>query len=261
VLQKAEATVFHRFMRSGRTSPAIFGCTPGNRDEEADYVVKLRGGIEEGAAGLVCEVVAAELADYFGIGHPEAAIIGLDDELANLVAAQEPDKAELVRRSIGMNFGTKLLSSLVIWPVDRNPSASQLEAAAEVFAFDALIQNPDRRFSNPNVGTVGERVFIFDHELAFSFRRDIFRDNEPWKVSRLRFWPEHVFFNVLRRRALPIEGFMERLAAFPTNMIDQIGEQIPTAWGRDLIHTIKDHLSLVSANAEEFREELLRSLT
>jgi hypothetical protein len=247
-------------MTSGRTSPAIFGCLPEDRDEEADYVVKLMGGIEEGAAGLVCEAVAAELADYFGISHPPAAIVGLDDELANLVAAQEPDKADLVRKSVGMNFGTKLLSNLVTWPVDRTPSASQLEAASEVFAFDALVQNPDRRFSNPNLGTVGERLFVFDHELAFSFRRDIFRDNEPWKVSRLRFWPEHVFFNVLRRRILPIEGFMERLAAFPPNMLDQIGEQLPDAWGRDLIQTIKDHLSAVSANAEEFREELIRSL-
>jgi hypothetical protein len=169
VLQKAEATVFHRFMTSGRTSPAVFGCVREGNDDEDDYVVKLAGGGETGLAGLLCEAVAAELADYFGIDHPQQALVELNEDLANLVASQERSKATLIGRSVGINFGAKLLTNMVTWPIDRKPSASQFERACEIFAFDALTQNPDRRFSNPNLGTVDlhlrSRARIF-----FSFR-------------------------------------------------------------------------------------------
>ena len=256
MLQQAEATVFHRFMTSGRTSPAVFGCVTEGDDEEEEFVVKLAGGSETGTAGLLCEAVAAELADYFGIDHPEQAAVALDEDLAKLVALQEPSKAGLIGGSVGMNFGTKLLTNLITWPVDRTPTASQFERACEIFAFDALIQNPDRRFSNPNLGTVGNQIYIFDHELAFSFRLDIFPSQEPWKISNQPFWAEHVFFNALRHKPLQLDGFTELLANLPITLFDQLEDVMPPEWPLDLLAVITNHLHSVSTHAEEFKEEL-----
>jgi hypothetical protein len=260
VLQNVEAAVFHHFMRSGRTSPALFGCVHRDRDEEADYVVKLKGGLDMGTGGLVFEAVAAELADYFGISHPEPAIVQINTELANLIATLEPERANLIRKSVGMNFATKQLKNLIVWPVDRSPSAGQSQAASEIFAFDALIQNPDRKFSNPNLGTVGDQIFVYDHELAFSFLLDIFLNSEPWMVSKQLFWSEHVFFNSLRRKPLDIGGFLGRLAELPEDFVDRLREQLPMEWDFNTLWKIKGHLNSLSANAEAFGEELMRRL-
>jgi hypothetical protein len=247
-------------MTSGRTSPAVFGCVREGYDEEDDYVVKLAGGSETGLAGLLCEAVAAELADYFGIDHPQQALVELNGDLANLVASQEHNKAALMAQSVGVNFGTKLLTNMITWPVDRKLSASQFERACEIFAFDALTQNPDRRFSNPNLGTVGDQIYVFDHELAFSFRLDIFPNREPWRIISQPFWAEHVFFNALRHKPLALDGFTELLANLPQLLFDQLEEVLPPEWPLDLLPVIRNHLTSVSAHAEEFKEELTGTL-
>lgn len=260
MLPTAAATVFHRFMATGRTSPALFGCTHTDCDEESDYVVKLKGGSHLNTPGLVCEAVAAKLAGYFGILHPAEALIELSMDLANLIAMQEPEKASLITNSTGMNFGTKALSNLITWPVGRTPSASQFESAAEIFAFDALIQNADRCFTNPNLGSVGDGIYIFDHELAFSFRLAIFPDPEPWRLANQPFWDQHVFFNELKHKVLPLDNFTDRLVSLPGDFVDELGDELPADWDRTALQPIKEHLNILSANALAFRDEVTRRL-
>ena len=110
LIERATATVFHRFMQTGRTSPALFSCSREGTAEQDEYVIKLKGGIDLGTAGLVCESVASVLAAYFGLSHPRPALVDLDMDLAQLAAEQEPAKAALLMKSIGTNFGTLALS-------------------------------------------------------------------------------------------------------------------------------------------------------
>lgn len=58
------------------------------------------------------------------------------------------------------------------------------QAAVTIFAFDALVQNPDRRFNNQNLLTRGDDIFVFDHEVAFSFLLDILRLPVIWRPVR-----------------------------------------------------------------------------
>src|SRR6185437_5976243 len=70
---------------------------------------------------------------------------------------------------------------------------SQMSTAMDVYAFDALIQNIDRRRQNPNLATQGDEIVLFDHECAFSFLLAIFPSPEPWDLSREAYLAEHVF--------------------------------------------------------------------
>lgn len=45
----------------------------------------------------------------------------------------------------------------------------QRDQAAAIFAFDLLIQNPDRHTVNPNLWTRSDRLVVYEHEQAFSF--------------------------------------------------------------------------------------------
>ena len=260
MIESARATVFHRFMQTGRTSPALFSCSREGSAEQDEYVIKLKGGIDLGTAGLVCESVASVLAAYFGISHPRPALVDLDMDLAQLAAEQEPAKAALLMNSIGTNFGTLALSNLVTWPVDRRPSASQFDSATEIFAFDVLIQNPDRRYNNPNLGTVGDRLYIYDHELAFSFRLNIIPASEPWRLAGQNFWNDHVFFNSLKRKTLSLEPFVSRLSAMPSNLLEELESSLPADWTRDLFPIINTYLRTLADHADEFKQELVQRL-
>jgi len=104
--------------------------------------------------------------------------IDTNDNL-DLVANTQPSQAARIRGSVGLNFGTRALSDVSTWPVDKFIPDAMWQEAVDIFAFDALIQNPDRRFSNPNLFTRGDSLLIFDHETAFSFLVALFPSATP----------------------------------------------------------------------------------
>jgi hypothetical protein len=193
MIPRLMATQFSRFMESGRTRPALCSCEDQSGAAMGEYVVKLRAGLETGESGLLRELIAARLARHFGIASPEPALIMIGQPLAELVASAYPADAARIRDSVGLNFGTKVLHGVSTWPVDKSVPVAMLQAAVHVFAFDALIENPDRRYSNPNLLTKGDELFAYDHEMAFSFLLDLLPSAEPWKLEGQRTWSTTFF--------------------------------------------------------------------
>jgi hypothetical protein len=253
--------MFHHFMKNGRTSPAIFSCEGLATGEMQDYVVKLKGGMERQEVGLLCEIYASMLASYFDITCPKPAIILLEDSLAELVAKEtaDPRRAQLVIDSIGLNFGTSVITNMSTWPVDKHVPAEMLTEAVKVFAFDALIQNPDRRFNNPNLATRGSELLVFDHELAFSFLQAIFSSPEPWKLDTERYLDDHVFAKHLKGESLA-EDFKTRLSGLVRSILDSFSSQVPDEWQHPDLKRIEAHLRLVQEHAAEFALEVERRL-
>jgi len=99
--------------------------------------------------------------------------------------------------------------------------------ATEVFSFDSLVQNPDRRFNNPNLLTRGNEIFVLDHELAFSFLLDILASVEPWRLEGQRYLSDHVFYRALKSKVIDITGFTDTLAALPGPALDGILNDVP----------------------------------
>jgi hypothetical protein len=247
-------------MSSGRTSPVLCGCEDhlGNRVD--DYVVKLRGGLDRGERGLVCELVASRLASYFGMAVPEPALVLIDADFAELVAAAEPQDAKLLRNSIGLNFGSRLLSDATAWPVDKWIPDAMWQAAVSIFAFDALIQNPDRRYRNQNLFTRGNDIFIYDHELAFGFLEAILPSGSPWRLEGQQYLTEHVFYRQLKKKPIDLDGFTSALAALPGASLDAVLAEVPSAWNNERLSEIDQHLRTVAGRAGELAEEIRRRL-
>lgn len=260
VIDRVTATTFHHFMGSGRTSPAIFSCELGGQTSE--YVVKLRGGLERREKGLACELYASMLASYFGLATPRPAIVTLDEDLVNAILeglGNDLHRAKIIRESIGLNFGTNFLVNLSIWPVDKPIPSVMRSLAMLVFSFDALIQNPDRTFSNPNLGSRDEELFVFDHELAFSFLLSIFPDESPWILSNQQYLERHVFARGLKDEPFP-EEFFDRLIGFSHETASILSNEVPDEWKCDDVAKIEAHLMLMSEHAAEFAEEVRRRL-
>jgi hypothetical protein len=186
----------------------------------------------------------------------------LEEDLAAVVLGQlagEDHKAQVIRGSIGLNFGTQFLVNLMAWPVDKSVSGPVQDAAMKVYAFDALVQNPDRAFNNPNLGSRGDDIFIYDHESAFSFVLAIFPSSTPWRLSTEVYLKDHVFARTLKQVPFPGD-FLRRLGDLSGEITRYFSEQIPNAWRSDDLQKIEAHLSLMSEHAAEFAEEVTRRL-
>jgi hypothetical protein len=216
-----------------------------------------------GAAwNLAVELYASMLGAYFGMSCPRPAVVLVEEDLATLILGQldgEDQKARVIQGSIGLNFGSQFLVNLTAWPIDKSVTGPLQQAAMRVYAFDALIQNPDRRFANPNLGSRGDDLFIYDHESAFSFLLDIFPSRTPWRLDAERYLEGHVFARALKQVAFPPD-FLQRLDDLTTEVTRYFTEQIATEWRSDDLARIESHLALMSEHAAEFAEEVTRRL-
>jgi hypothetical protein len=265
MVPRLSASQFHRFMGSGRTSPALCGCEDEMGNRAGDVVIKLRGGLDHGNTGLLCELLASRLATYFGLAVPDPVLVIINGDFAELVASlvessSEPKRAEKVRNSVGLNFGSRQLSDMSIWPVDKAIPDGMWQAATDVFAFDGLVQNPDRRFNNPNLFTRGDEIFVFDHEIAFSFLLEILVSETPWRLGGQSYLSDHVFYRKLKSKPIDINGFAALLAELPGPSLDGILADVPQEWNNESLPKIERHLRLVSTHAAEFAEEVRRRL-
>jgi hypothetical protein len=262
VIDQVTATTFHHFLGNGRTSPAIFTCEGLQHGTSGEYVVKLRGGLERRERGLSYELYASMLGSYFGMSCPRPAIVLVEEDLAEAIAEElsgDDRESRIIRDSVGLNFGTQFLTNLMVWPVDKPIPVSVRPSAVKVFAFDALIQNPDRTFSNPNLGSRNDDLFIFDHELAFSFLLEIFPSTTPWRLDSEAYLERHVFARALSQEPFP-EDFKHLLSNLSEEVVLYFSKQIPEGWSSEDLPKIEAHLALMSEHAAEFAEEVTRRL-
>ena len=164
--------------------------------------------------------------------------------------------------SSGLNFGSVHVGpGFTTWLPGRNPYGAQRDQAAEVFAFDTLVQNPDRRPANPNLWVRSDRICVYDHEQAFSFLYlpIIGGAPRPWSSASqgkdFRFLEQHIFYRSLRGSRLNLGPFHEKLGALAEEKCGTYVESVPTEWSecRELTGTIAGYLQ----EAREERETLI----
>jgi len=159
VLRTVLATRYVTPLREGGSLPGLM-----EADDLGTYVVKYRGA-GQGRKALIAEVICARLARELGLPVPELVIVELDTALA----AGEPDEEvqALLRGSGGRNLGVDFLPGAL----DFDPVAFEVdtEFAGRVLWFDALINNVDRSWRNPNLLSWHGRPYLIDHGSALTF--------------------------------------------------------------------------------------------
>jgi hypothetical protein len=260
MVSRVFATQFIRLMTVGRTAPLLCGCEDQNENHAGEYVVKLGGSMDRGVSGLIAELLGSRLASHFGILVPEPAIVHVSQEFAALVAKKNPEKAVAILASVGLNFGSRLIHPVTVWPVNRTIPEAMRQAAVEIFAFDALIQNPDRRVENPNLFTQSDDIFVYDHDLGFSFLLNILPNPQPWNMDAEPYLPNHVFFSRLRSHGVSLAQFKERLLALTDEAVEQLGAEVPEEWPHPDYQRVRGHLCAVRDHADDFIASLERRL-
>ena len=176
------------------------------------------------------------------------------------LADRNPELAASLRASIGLNFGSRILYPVSTWPVNRSIPEAMWRDAVNIFAFDALIQNPDRRTENPNLFTQGDSIYVYDHETSFSFLLALIKPDEPWNIEGETYLANHVFYRRLKSREIDLADFEERLKSLDADVLAEIREEVPEEWQHDDIDKIEAHLTAIHDHAEEFIEQVRRRL-
>jgi hypothetical protein len=255
MLNRLTATQFIRVMTSGRTSPLLCGCVGPNGSPAGEFVVKLID-----SKGALFEAVGSRLATHFGILVPEPAVVQVDQDFADLVSEFLSRYSPPLQLRAGLKFGSKVISPMSTWLIDRSIPEAMFRDATNIFAFDALVQNPDRRAVNPNLLTQRDDIYVYDHETSFSFLLAIGPLEAPWKLEREGYLNEHVFYSRLRSKQIDLADFEERLNDLTGDVLTEIRNELPSEWMHADFERIETHLLAVRSQSERFIEQVRRRL-
>jgi hypothetical protein len=256
------ATRFDRRVGSGKTWPCLLSCTKADGDE-VEVVAKFSAGCERQVGGLVAEAIAAMLAADLDLPVPEPLLVEFDAEFVELIRLRDPALAERAGRSVPVAFGsTKLPPGFAVLPRGKSVPQTLRPLAVEIFAFDALIQNPDRRPENPNCLLDGRSFAIFDHELAFVMR-GIIDWRPPWEPSGLEMIKgpnRHVFFSDLQGKAADFSRLRGAWQAVSDARLQEYRQALPGAWrdSRAIADEILDYVAKVRDNIDPALTEIAR---
>ena len=215
-LREVVATRYVLPLREGGSLPALM-----EADDMGTYVVKFRGA-GQGRSALVAEVICARLAVALGLAVPDLVLVDIDPALGRTEPDQEVQ--DLLRASAGPNLGIDYLPGSLGF----DPAADAVDAdvAAAVLWFDALTENVDRSWRNPNLLTWHGQLWLIDHGAALWFAH-----NWPSRGAA----PTRVYAqaadHVLLGSAGPIPAAHERLAPLVTDgAVADAAAAVPDGW-------------------------------
>jgi HipA-like protein len=170
------------------------------------FVVKLVHG-PEGPRALAAEWLCQRLARRLELPTLELAPVVLEPTLA--AGILDSELREAVQRGAGLCLGLRELGGA------RPATLRELERAPDDFAlpllwFDILVDNPDRRKTNPNVLRLGSLLIPIDHAASLSFHHD-WQITEQTPGEALEVPRDHVFGERARSLAAWHPALRDRL--------------------------------------------------
>ena len=215
-LRGVVATRYVLPLREGGSLPGLL-----EADDLGTYVVKFRGA-GQGRKALVAEIIVAQLARAIGLRVPELVLVELDPELARAEPDQEVQ--DLLRASAGLNLGVDYLPRSFGF----DPAADTVDpqTAAKVVWFDALVQNVDRSWRNPNLLCWHGDLWLIDHGAALYFAH-----NWPTAATVATKPYSHVSDHVLLPAAGPIPPVAAATAPLLSiEVIEAATAVVPDEW-------------------------------
>ncbi|MFI6644187.1 HipA family kinase [Streptomyces sp. NPDC050504] len=215
MLTEVTATRYVTPLREGGSLPGIV-----EADDLGTYVMKFIGA-GQGRKTLVAEVVCGQLARRLGLRVPELVTMQLDP----VIGLSEPDQEvqELLKASGGLNLGMDYLPGSIGF----DPLAYQVgpEEAGKIVWFDALINNVDRSWRNPNMLVWHGDAWLIDHGATM-----IWQHNWPGaQASAAK--PYNASDHVLASFSPDIEAAAAELAPLVTEeLLTEVAADVPDEW-------------------------------
>ncbi|MFF9405587.1 HipA family kinase [Streptomyces anandii] len=215
MLKEVIATRYITPLREGGSLPGLV-----EADDFGTYVLKFTGA-GQGRKTLVAEVVCGELARRLGFRVPRLVTVDVDPVLG--LGEPEQQVQELLRSSGGTNLGMDFLSGALGF----DPLAFPVDSAeaGRIVWFDALVNNVDRSWRNPNLLRWRGDLWLVDHGATM-----IWHHNWPGaETSAVR--PYDASDHALLRFRPDVAAAAAELAPLVTeDLLAEVTAEIPDAW-------------------------------
>ncbi|MFG3478120.1 HipA family kinase [Streptomyces sp. NPDC047980] len=215
MLSEVTATRYVTPLREGGSLPGIV-----EADDLGTYVMKFTGA-GQGRKTLVAEVVCGQLGRRLGLRVPELVRMQLDP----VIGLSEPDQEvqELLKASGGLNLGMDFLPGSIGF----DPLAYEVDSAeaGRVVWFDALINNVDRSWRNPNMLVWHGDLWLIDHGATM-----IWHHNWPGAAASAA-KPYDASDHALAPFRPDIAGAAAALAPLVTReLLTEVAADVPDEW-------------------------------
>ncbi|MEV6796026.1 HipA family kinase [Streptomyces sp. NPDC051320] len=217
MLEEVVATRYVTPLREGGSLPGIV-----EADNLGTYVMKFTGA-GQGRKTLVAEVVCGRLGQRLGLRVPELVQMQLDP----VIGLSEPDQEvqELLKASGGLNLGMDYLPGSLGF----DPLAYQVDTveAGRIVWFDAVINNVDRSWRNPNMLVWHGNIWLIDHGATM-----IWHHNWP-SAMNYGTKPYDASDHVLAPFEPDVAAAAAELAPLVTEeLLTEVAADVPDAWLR-----------------------------
>lgn len=246
---------------SGTTKPMLIRGVCRTTHEKSDYVVKYHNAPRMSVESSCRELIASFIAKELDLNVAEPVLINVSSEFADSLRGKDGYKN--AHNSIGLNYGSKFFGQgFLEFLQNQKLNEKQFVQAEQIFALDIFISNADRRRDKQNMLTDGEKIMIFDHELAFGFVMDIIKNPTPWLISDAdKSWiKNHFFYTTLKGNEPSFDTFVESFEVLDKKFWDKTDILIPQKWKTKQIDDIKNNLTSLINNKSIFLQELNKIL-
>ncbi len=194
------------------------------------------------------ELLASFMASELDINVRSPALINVNSELSKT----------LLNDVSGLQFGTEY--KVGYYGIIRNQPLSEFQRLQinQIFPFDIFISNVARRTENPNLLTDGNNLLIFNHQTAFDFLNDGYKNKTPWEFrpQDMDWIKSHVFFPYLKNKFPDFSILVNKLTRLDEDFWNKAFSLIPDEWKTDELEEIKSHSQDIIANKDSFLQSL-----
>ena len=263
-LPTIEALSSFDLFESGTTLPMAIWGVDIETGERGQYVVKYKNQNRMSASASAFEFLGAWMAKEVGINGAEPVAINISEDFVSTLRGREGYKA--ASQSLGPNFGSKYVAGITqIPPSGFTLTNEQLNQAKQLLALDLYMQNIDRGHQKPNVGLHNDELFVYDHELAFSFLRQLpfLRSKRPWLLDPAdsELYKKHFFFRYLKGQEEDFTEQVNELAKLNDDFWRCVYQHMPVDFKVDELTEIKDYLLPFLKHLSEFAASIHKTMT
>jgi hypothetical protein len=217
------------------------------RRERAQWVLKPRGRL--GDVRSMCELVGHRFAQRVGLPVVDFGIIVIPETLRSWLSTQTQD---WLGESVGPNFATRYHPGVADLRSGHEVKETQRPVATEIYGWDVLVDNADRRITKSNILASDDALYAIDHELIFAWLREIGSAGPTWVASILhRLAREHFLCAHVPRWGFRLDGLRERVLALSPADLAEITAGIPSPWvrgeGAEALEQFRTYLKDVQA--------------
>jgi hypothetical protein len=267
MIRRATIVRFDREVTAGRNRPFLAGLET-HDGEEVDAFVKITHRCRElREEALANETISALLAGDLALPVNEPFLVDITPEFIISIEQDLPQLANDLRNSNPVTFASRAAGTQWVgWSQADTIAQQNRQVALEIFAFDAFVENSDRRLDNPNLLKRGDELRIIDHELAFCIAMQLFPPATPWingNLNRLIQPGGHLFARFLAgKNGLDIQAVHQKWSDLSDVRIDEYTSALPAEWNcvGDKIASALSHIRDVRDRIDDCIVELERVL-